>query len=303
MNFKTATPVEIDTELAALYNSNARKNAAASRAVNEAVTDADPKGRYNFQRSAGKRYNETPRERRARVIETAQGGTPHYTALHAAIAAEAKVFAECRATEAPYEAAYTARRWSRFYHVTNTNGHVHSSRGCSTCFPTTQYGWLTQLSGSTEAELIAVMGDTACTVCYPTAPTFRGFGDGTSYVAKASAAEKAAKADAKAAKVAAKVAKGITFADGSPVFEMSYSGGLSTRSYKTERAARIDLVTALVSTAFPWPGGSHDNHKRYLATAEYIAPALAHKNGQTLAELWQVVAPKVRAKAKREGRI
>lgn len=33
--------------------------------------------------------------------------------------------------------------WNRAFLVANANGHAHSSMGCSTCRPTTQYAWLT----------------------------------------------------------------------------------------------------------------------------------------------------------------
>jgi hypothetical protein len=42
---------------------------------------------------------------------------------------------------------------------------------CSTCRPTTTYGWLPSLSGKTESEAVADLGPTLCSVCYPTAPT------------------------------------------------------------------------------------------------------------------------------------
>jgi hypothetical protein len=67
------------------------------------------------------------------------------------------------------EAEYTG--WSRFFLVTSSPGHVHSSMHCSTCRPTTRYGWLPQLSGSDEATAVDELGPTLCTVCFPSAPT------------------------------------------------------------------------------------------------------------------------------------
>jgi hypothetical protein len=82
---------------------------------------------------------------------------------------------ETRAELAHLEAAieeleerYTG--WSRFFLVTSSAGHVHSSRCCSTCRPTTTYGWLPELSGKTEAEAVADLGPTLCSVCFPSAP-------------------------------------------------------------------------------------------------------------------------------------
>lgn len=117
---------------------------------------------------------------------------------------------------APYEAEFRARPWSRFFLVTNDNGHVHRERSCSTCFPRTQYAWLPHISGATEEEMVEQYGEMACTVCFPSAPAMKGFGDGTSVVARATATEKAERQAEKAAKAAAKLAKAIR-PDGAPV--------------------------------------------------------------------------------------
>ena len=61
-------------------------------------------------------------------------------------------------------------RWSRFYLVTNTNGHIHSSVNCSTCFHDTNFAWLTHLSGLDEVDAVQAEGEVLCTICYPSAP-------------------------------------------------------------------------------------------------------------------------------------
>lgn len=66
------------------------------------------------------------------------------------------------------ESAYTG--WSRFFLVTSSRGHIHSSMSCSTCRPTTTYGWLPELSGLTEAEAVNDHGPALCSVCFPSAP-------------------------------------------------------------------------------------------------------------------------------------
>lgn len=66
------------------------------------------------------------------------------------------------------EAQYTG--WSRFFLVTSSQGHIHSSMRCSTCYQTTEYGWLPELSGDTEAEVVTTHGPALCTVCFPSAP-------------------------------------------------------------------------------------------------------------------------------------
>ena len=66
------------------------------------------------------------------------------------------------------EKTYTG--WSRFFLVTSSAGHIHSSMHCSTCRPTTRYGWLPQYSGKDEDEAVTELGPTLCTVCFPSAP-------------------------------------------------------------------------------------------------------------------------------------
>lgn len=68
------------------------------------------------------------------------------------------------------EAEFTAAPWSRFFLVTSSEGHIHSSRHCSSCNSNTEYDWLPQLSGKTEAEAVADQGPRLCSICFPTAP-------------------------------------------------------------------------------------------------------------------------------------
>lgn len=66
---------------------------------------------------------------------------------------------------------YGKHRWSRFFLVKNHGGHIHSSMACSTCYDTTEFGWLPQLSGLDEAAAVAAHGAILCTICFPSAPT------------------------------------------------------------------------------------------------------------------------------------
>lgn len=65
-------------------------------------------------------------------------------------------------------AQYTG--WTRAFLVINSNGHIHKDRSCSTCFVSTKYYWVTELSGDDENTIIEKAGEKACTVCYPDAP-------------------------------------------------------------------------------------------------------------------------------------
>ena len=69
-----------------------------------------------------------------------------------------------RTAEADYDG------WSRFFLVTNKGGHIHRSLICSTCRPTTRFGWLPELSGLSEADAVDEYGSILCSVCFPDAP-------------------------------------------------------------------------------------------------------------------------------------
>lgn len=73
--------------------------------------------------------------------------------------------AEVRERIDALEALYTG--WSRFFLVTSSPGHVHSSMHCHSCYATTTYGWLPELSGHSEAQAVDQLGDTLCSVCFP----------------------------------------------------------------------------------------------------------------------------------------
>jgi hypothetical protein len=67
-----------------------------------------------------------------------------------------------------HERAYTG--WNRYFLVTSSAGHVHRSMNCSTCNPRTTYAPVVALSGRTDADAVATLGETLCTVCFPDAP-------------------------------------------------------------------------------------------------------------------------------------
>lgn len=100
---------------------------------------------------------------RAEAIDT------DYAARQLATLAQAQV-ARVIATEAvlDHEQAYTG--WNRFFLVTSSAGHVHRSMRCSTCYMTTTYAPVVDLSGLTDADAVDALGHTLCSVCFPEAP-------------------------------------------------------------------------------------------------------------------------------------
>lgn len=142
-NLSAATPVQIDTELAERYFHVAKARQTYDMIHNSLLRaeQAKFKGEYSW----------TPYDDNDELVA--------HRALKSAIDS-------CL----PLEAEYERRPWNRYWHVTNANGHIHRSQSCTSCFPDTQYGWRTDLSGLTEEEVVAREAYNACSVCMPIAP-------------------------------------------------------------------------------------------------------------------------------------
>lgn len=184
-------------------------------------------------------------------------------------AAEAKIAAAKAALVplhdeiAPYRDEYEVRGWTRYYLVTNVNGHIHSSMHCSTCFPTTEFGWLPQCSGRTPEDMIKEHGEDMCSECFPSAPAIaKGF--------RKSEADKQAARQEREAKREAKRAEQI---------EVIKANG-RTETFKTRRAVENEIARCIYN-AVTWEGGSKLDEDR----AEALAEALAKKVGENPAEI------------------
>jgi hypothetical protein len=132
-------------------------------------------------------------------------------------------------------AIYNQDPWTRAFLVINSNGHVHSSMDCSTCFATTRYNWLIQYSNDDEKTIVEDAGQDACTVCYPSAPA-----EVLNRPSRIVTADKVAKAQAKAerdAKKAERIAKEKANAPTASGEFLTYKEGKYTRVIKTERSA------------------------------------------------------------------
>lgn len=141
-NLTTATPVEIDTVLAEIYG----RRVAPSQRLGQIEQALEATGRRALRDSDRARYEAQADDLRDVI---------------AALWAEA----------APLEDEYVRRGcWTRAFLCLATGGHVHRSMECSTTYARTQFGWLPQVSGHDEAEIVEGAGEHACTVCYPTAP-------------------------------------------------------------------------------------------------------------------------------------
>jgi len=136
------------------------------------------------------------------------------------------------------DAIYNQDPWTRAFLVINSNGHVHSSMDCNTCFPTTRYNWLIQYSNDDENTIVEDAGQDACTICYPSAPA-----EVLNRPSRIVTADKVAKAQAKAERDAKKVARIAKEKANAPTASgefLIYKEGKWTRVIKTERSAIIE---------------------------------------------------------------
>lgn len=130
---------------------------------------------------------------------------------------------------------YIQDPWTRAFLVINSNGHVHKTTDCSTCFDTTRFEWLVQYSNDDENTIVEDAGQDACTVCYPSAPA-----EVLNRPSRIVTADKVAKAAAKAereAKKAAKLAKEKADAPTASGEFLYFKDGKYTEVIRTERSA------------------------------------------------------------------
>lgn len=231
MNLTTASPAEIDSAIADIYQAAAPLASRADDLENQALRIAQrvrQGGKFNYNTPADVDKAE------ARAADAQDALALFLTACD------------------PFEAEYTRRGgWTRAWLVLNNNGHVHSNRACSTCYVRTQFGWLPQVSGQPEAEIVAQAGEGACTVCYPSAPVETLNRPRTLlHVSEEEAnAARVARANAKAEREAKKAAKAIGPLEhpGGPAFRISTV--TAAKSYLTDAAERNTWGT---SGAHPW---------------------------------------------------
>lgn len=73
---------------------------------------------------------------------------------------------EAKISELEYE--FDRRQgWARYYLVSGTSGHLHAVTTCSSCSETTSFDLRADLSGLPADEMLAIVGPTACSICFP----------------------------------------------------------------------------------------------------------------------------------------
>jgi hypothetical protein len=184
---------------------------------------------------------------------------------------------------------YDQDPWTRAFLVLASNGHVHSSMDCNTCFPTTRYNWLVQYSNDDEKTIVEDAGQDACTICYPSAPA-----EVLNRPSRIVTADKIAKAQAKAereAKKAEKIAKEKANAPTASGEFLYFKNGKYTEVIKTERSAvtewfnlqwKVEVVTHYFDGT-PHSAESILEQEQKIAQAkekaDIICQNLAEKNG------------------------
>jgi hypothetical protein len=184
---------------------------------------------------------------------------------------------------------YVLDPWTRAFLVINSNGHVHSSMNCNTCFDTTRYNWLIQYSNDDENTIVEDAGQDACTICYPSAPA-----EVLNRPSRIVTADKTAKAQAKAereAKKAEKIAKEKANAPTKSGEFLYFKDGKYTEIIKTERSAvtewfnlqwKVEVVTHYFDGTPHSPESILEQEQKIAQAkekADIICGSLAEKNG------------------------
>lgn len=164
------TPLQVDTQLAALSVRRRELENRRSQCVNTALHMAGAKFYYQGRRRVTDMIEETAigvlnANPDFRDLSYGRTNAEAVAAIEAVDADLAILDNEIFALEAKYTG------WTRFFLVTSSVGHIHRHTACSTCRPTTTFGWLPHLSGHTEADAVEACGPALCTVCFPSAPT------------------------------------------------------------------------------------------------------------------------------------
>lgn len=288
MNVTTATPAQIDAEIARINGEIAKLEGTIERAE----------------------------KRVARVRSNLHPDTGELSELGRQIDIAAGQINGLEAELVPFQTEFQVRGgWTRYYLV--EGGHLHydvSGWRCSR-IPTTSHYWLTELSGQAVDEVIELAGERVCTVCFPDAPV--AVQNRPSQLLTKTEAEKAEAARERAAKsaqaAATKVAKAITAPDGSPLVYVSWG---RDEKVSTEAAAQADYreavaeIASLRDAGYQASRGIHQTVEEHEAfrtrVIENLEPripvllaALAAKHGITAAEEAERHAKPIAAKVRK----
>jgi hypothetical protein len=175
--------------------------------------------------------------------------------------------------------------WNRCFWVQNSNGHIHKSMECATCYPSTRYAWLPDWSDRDEMEIIKAAGEKACSVCYPNAPS--------EYLARKSVLEPREVIEAREERLRVKQEKaqkaekaGIKNPDGSQLRVNESGSKYGGQVIGTERSASILAVDVMMSLKlYEVEADRYQGRKPFEEVAlEQLLVALAFKHGVSVEE-------------------
>jgi hypothetical protein len=232
MQLSTATPAEIDTEIARLQDEISAVNDRL-RPVNE---------REQVLAKAISPLTEIDQ-----AVMIALGGRDKVRAVWEKVSNQQELLLNERVIrdKALSELTGEYRRrgyWTRYFVVDNDNGHLHTSTACRNTYETTSWVWMPSMSGMTHEEAVAEGGKLSCLTCFSEFREEIEKGREPRFETprmKKTREEREATAAAKAAKQAKAADKGITAPDGSPLLD---DDGYAI---KTLRTAQIKAVDAL----------------------------------------------------------
>lgn len=274
VDLTTQAPVDIDTQLADIYEEIARLRAP----MQWRQQDAERK-RADVERiqENGERY-EGQLDYNTRTAEEAEDKL-----------AEMQAAVDAKAFEAfPLEQEYRRRGgWPRAYLATSAGGHVHRNMSCSSCnngMSPTRFAWLVDYSGMDDETIVTAAGADCCTVCWPDAPTDALNRPRTMFSKdeKQKQADREAREQKRIEAAQKKIANGLT-SDGSEFVvqtepEDTERRRRTTESFKTERAA---LIWASDVIAWRYPGEQRNERDDVRdAAIRTIAEAVAAKHGR-----------------------
>lgn len=215
---------------------------------------------------------------------------------------------------APLEAEHRRRGgWSRYFRVISSGqGHVHASMNCHTCYPTTIYSWLPDLSGRGQEEAVDDYGSEMCSICFPNVlshPSYQTRGRIEE--------ERRARLDTeRAERDRIKTAKEIKNPDGTPLVINSRWREVIRTAVTAERTL-VDYLCELQSWYSPEnieeqaaeasdPQGTktrlEQTRQAIIEDTHKLIDALAHKKGLPVNEIKEQANRKATAKIRRQTR-
>lgn len=267
-NLATATPAEIDAEI------------VATRNLRGSVDHSIRVQQYVFEN----KYSS------ARECAAAE------TKIRELIAQENELATQERELHGEYNAR---GGWTRYYLVRNTGGHVHVSMDCITCYADTDFGWMTQFSGTDHDEMGTLSAMAACAICFPgLSPEIMAAKRDARVDTPERIADREQRDAEKAVKTAKAAAKAITNPDGTALQLFDYFGEL--KLVKSDIAAnRIVMDSAYNIRIY---GVSQPGDEKWVQNIEMGLRALAHKRGTAVEDERAALDKKIEAKYAKESK-